>query len=173
MKIDGRLTNLHYDFLQRCTIFEIYAFGNITESLEELNGLKVNLDLKKYNPKSHNINAYLWVLLGELQEKLKLPKEDIYRNYIRHCGVYEVIPIRDIALDKFIESWSQNGLGWVCDTTKSKLKGYTNVIAYYGTSVYNNQEMSVLVDQVVQDCIEQGIPTKPKEEIESLLEEWK
>lgn len=173
MKIDGRLTNLGYDFTQKSTKFEIVCWGDITPYLEELNGLKVSLDIKKYNPKGHNINAYLWVLLGELQEKLKIPKEDIYRSYIRSCGIYEIVPIRDVALDKFIESWSQNGLGWVCDTAKSKLKGYTNVIAYYGTSVYNNQEMSVLVDQVVQDCIEQGIPTKPKEEIEGLLEEWK
>ncbi len=172
MKFEGRLSKFSYDFLRNQTKIEFCCWGNITTYLEELNGLKVNLDLKKYNPKSNNINAYLWVLLGELQEKLRIPKEDIYREYIRHCGVYEVVPIRDVALDKFIESWSQNGLGWICETTKSKLDGYTNVHAYYGTSVYSNSEMAMLVDQVVQDCVELGIPTKPKEEIESLLKEW-
>ena len=64
------------------------------------------------------------------------------------------------------------GYGWVCDTTKSKLKGYTNVLAYYGTSTYTKEEMQVLLGQVVDDCIDQGIPTKRKEDIEKLLEEY-
>ena len=115
--------------------------------------------------------GYAWILLGELQEKLKIPKEEIYQKYVRECGVYEVIPIRNEAVPKFTESWRKNGLGWVCETTSSKLNGYTNVIAYYGTSVYNKEEMAVLLGSIVEDCIDQGIPTKRKEEIDNLLEE--
>lgn len=63
------------------------------------------------------------------------------------------------------------GYGWVCDTTKSKLDGYTNVLAYYGTSTYTKDEMAVLLGQVVDDCIDQGIPTKRKEDIDKLLED--
>ena len=108
-----------------------------------------------------------------MQEKLKIPKEDIYKEYIRRCGPFEVIPIRNDAVQRFIESWGNNGLGWVCDTTKSKLEGYTNVLAYYGSSSYNTNEMEFLLSTIVEDCIEQGIPTKRKEEIESLLKEWR
>lgn len=111
------------------------------------------------------------MLLGELQEKLRIPKEDLYRQYIYGCGSYEVLPIKNEAVLKFIESWQHNGLGWVCDTTKSKLEGYTNVLAYYGTSTYTKDEMSVLLSQVVDDCVAQGIPTKKKEDINKLLEE--
>lgn len=100
-----------------------------------------------------------------------MPKEEIYKQYIYSCGSYEVLPVKNEAVKRFIESWQDNGLGWICDTTKSKLEGYTNVLAYYGTSTYTKEEMSTLLGQVVQDCQEQGIPTKRQEEIESLLKE--
>lgn len=61
----------------------------------------------------------------------------------------------------------------MCETFKSKIDNYTNVVAYYGTSVYSKDEMAVLLSQVVDDCIDQGIPTKKKEDLENLLEEWK
>ena len=106
---------------------------------------------------------------GELQKRLRIPKEEIYRKYIRECGTYQVLPIKTEAVERFIFAWSKNGLGWVCDTVTSKLEGYVNVIAYYGTSVYTKDEMAVLLDQVVQDCIDLNIPTKPQDEIEALL----
>jgi hypothetical protein len=117
--------------------------------------------------------GYLWVLLGELQEKLKIPKEEIYRQYIYGCGSYDVYCMKNDALDSFIKYWTSLGLGWVVDTTTSKLEGCTNVLAYKGTSEYTKEEMSVLLGQVVKDCQDQGIPTKREEEIESLLESWK
>lgn len=170
MKIEAKLVNMHYDFLQKGTIFEFFCYGNETPKLEQYLGKKTNLELKG-DKRSLGANGYLWVLLGELQEKLKIPKEELYRQYIYGCGAYEVLPVKKEALSRFIESWQHNGLGWVCDTTPSKLDGYTNVLAYYGTSTYSKEEMATLLGQVVEDCIEQGIPTKKKEEIDSLLKE--
>jgi len=172
MKLDARLENIRYDFKRKGTLIEFLAFGDITSSLEEFLGSKVNLDLKKDSKRSTNANGYLWVLLGELQERLKIPKIEIYREYIRTCGVYAVCPIPNDGVDQFIESWEHNGIGWVCEKMPSKIKDYTNIFAYYGTSVYTKKQMAVLLDQVVQDCIDQDIPTKPKEEIDSLLEDW-
>ena len=172
MKLEAKLINMGYDFLQKGTKFEFFCYGDETGNLEKYLGKKTNLELKG-TKRSLNSNGYLWSLLGELQEKLRIPKEELYRHYIYGCGVYEVVPIKDEAVQRFIESWQNNGLGWVCDTTKSKLSGYTNVLAYYGTSTYTKEEMAVLLGQVVDDCIAQGIPTKRQEEIESLLKDWR
>lgn len=170
MKLDATLFNIGYDFVNKRTKLEFYSYGDITNTLEEYLDKKVCLELKKER-RSNDANGMFWSLLGELQEKLKVPKEDLYREYIKDIGSYEVVPIKNEAVDRFIESWQHNGLGWVCDTTKSKLNGYTNVLAYYGTSTYSKDEMARLLGQVVDDCIAQGIPTKKKEEIESLLKE--
>ena len=130
-------------------------------------------EVKEYKEKrSLDSNAYCWVLLGKLQDKLQIPKEEIYKDLIKNIGSYEIVPIRNEAVEKFRRSWSKNGLGWITETMKSKLKGFTNVITYYGSSSYNTAEMSKLIELVVQECQQLGIETKPKEEIESLLESW-
>ena len=55
---------------------------------------------------------------------------------------------------------------------KANLNGFTNVITYYGSSSYNTAEMSKLIELIVQECKQQGIETKPKAEINALLESW-
>ena len=60
----------------------------------------------------------------------------------------------------------------VTETTKSKLEGFTNVLAYYGSSTYNTKEMSRLIDLIVRECNQLNIETKSKSEIDSLLKQW-
>ena len=130
-------------------------------------------EIKEYREKrSLDANAYAWVLLGKLQNKLNVPKEDIYRDLIRNIGSYEVIPIKNEAVDKFREAWSIKGLGWLTETTESKLEGYTNILAYYGSSVYNSKEMTRLIELIIQECNQLDIETKSEAEINSLLKEW-
>lgn len=134
---------------------------------------------KKYEIKEHrqkrslDANGYLWVLISKIQDVIGVPKEDIYRDMIKGVGVYEVVPIKNEAVNKFCEAWQKNGLGWITETTKSKLDGYTNVLAYYGSSEYDTKEMSRLIDGIVQECRELDIETKSDEEIKSLIESWK
>lgn len=80
-------------------------------------------ELKEYRPKrSLDSNAYAWVLLGKLQEKLHIPKEDIYRDLIKNIGSFEIIPVKNEAVERFRQAWSNHGLGWVTETMKSKLE---------------------------------------------------
>ena len=70
-------------------------------------------DNKQYEVKEHrekrslDSNAYAWVLLGKLQDKLHIPKEDIYKDLIKHIGSYEVIPIKNEAVEKFRQAWAK------------------------------------------------------------------
>ena len=136
-------------------------------------------DNKQYEVKEHkekrslDANAYCWVLLGKLQDKLNIKKENIYRNLIKDIGSYEIIPIKNEAVSKFCECWSKNGLGWITETIKSKLNGFTNVIAYYGSSTYNTQEMSRLIDLVIEECKLQDIETMTPKELSILKDKWK
>lgn len=122
--------------------------------------------------RSLDSNAYAWVLLGKLQDKLHIPKEDIYRDLIKNIGSYEVIPIKNEAVEKFRQAWSKNGIGWITETMKSKLEGYTNVLAYYGSSSYSSSEMTKFIELIIQECKQLDIETKTQAEINSLLESW-
>lgn len=132
-------------------------------------------ELKKIRKKrSLDANAYFFVLADKLSEVLNIPKEEIYRNYVKDIGgVSEIVCVKDEAVEKLCEGWRHNGLAWQTDTLPSKLKGCTNVILYYGSSTYDTAQMSRLIDRVVEDCKIQGIETKTPEEIANLLSLWK
>lgn len=67
-------------------------------------------------------NAYCWVLLGKLQDKLHIPKEEIYIDLIKNIGSFEIVPVKNEAVEKFRKAWSKNGIGWITETMQSKLE---------------------------------------------------
>ena len=170
----GTITDINIDFKTHKAKISLLLDTKQLDIVEELkNEGKLNIGLKKYRKKrSNDANAYAWVLLGELQDALNIPKEEIYRDLIRNIGSYEIVPVKNKAVEKFRQAWSKNGLGWITETMKSKLEGFTNVVAYYGSSTYDTKEMTRLLDSIIQDCKSQNIETKPQAEIDSLLKEW-
>lgn len=102
-------------------------------------------------------NAYFWVLCDRIADRLHESKETIYRGYIKDYGESAVLCLLTEAVDRYMEVWSKNGLGWFCETMPSKKPKYTYVIAYYGSSVYDTAQMSRLIDAVIADCKELNI----------------
>lgn len=136
-----------------------YAIKQLIDELKE--DVIYLSEIKKVSAKrSLDQNAYMWVLLQRLAEKLNIAKEEVYREIIRDCGQFDVLCIKDNALDRFIEYWGKQGIGWVCDTDTSKIKGCTNVICYYGTSTYTTEEMKRILDTVIEECKEFNINTE-------------
>lgn len=174
MKSIGTIEDISIDYkTQKPKILLVLNERECISSIEELKEYKLSVEIKKYrNKRSLDANAYMWVLISKLEEKLNVSKDIIYKDAIRNIGVYEVIPVKNEAVDRFIEAWTKNGLGWVCETTKSKLEGYTNILAYYGSSTYNTAEMSRLIDLIVQECKQLNIETMSKPELDSLIESW-
>lgn len=128
---------------------------------------------KQKRKRSLDANAYFWVLCDKLAEKTKIPKIEIYRDAIKNIGGNNsVICVRNFEVDKLRATWERNGLGWQTDTMSSKTEGCTNVILYYGSSTYNTEQMSRLIDNIVQDCNEQGIETMTPAELALLKEAW-
>lgn len=131
--------------------------------------------LKKFRKKrSLDANAYFWQLCGQLAAAVHIPMNDIYRDLIRNIGDnFEILPIKNEAVDRFRQCWGAGKLGWVVDEIgPSRIQGYTNVCAYYGSSVYDNRQMSALIDLIVQECRQQDIDTLTPLELDRLKEEW-
>lgn len=175
MKLQGKLTDVSIDYKTNKKKLTFLINNNIT-SLEEIENIELlDIEAKKHREKrSLDANAYCWVLLGKLAEKMNLKAEEVYKMEIKEIGVYEVLPIKNEAVEKFVQAWQKNGIGWVCEEIgKSKIKGYTNVKAYYGSSSYNSKEMARLIDNIVEDCKLQGIETDTPEQIEMYKEAWR
>ena len=132
-----------------------------------------DLAIKEHRDKrSKDANAYAWKLIGRIAEVMRISPNEVYIQAIMNIGGnYEVIPIKEEAVQKFTEIWKQQGIGWpVVDMGPSKIPGYRNLMAYYGSSTYDKRQMSLLIESLVQDCMALGIETKPDEEVRSLLE---
>lgn len=148
------------------TLFQIFEELKATEKLT----IKVGKFSKK---RSLDANAYAWVLISRLAEKLNIPKTDIYRSAIREIGGNcDTVCIQDKAVQSFRDGWERNGIGWMTETMPSKIEGCTNVVLYYGSSTYDTAQMSRLINIIVEECKAQGIETKSKEEVDSLLRQW-
>lgn len=134
-----------------------------------------DLTVKEHKKKrSLDANAYAWVLIGKLADAMRIPPNIVYKNAIQNIGGnYEVIPIREEAAEKFKEIWEKQGLGWPCvDMGPSKIPGYRNLRAYYGSSTYDTRQMSQLIEALIQDCKALDIETLSEEKLSAMMEGW-
>lgn len=140
---------------------------------DQLKDKDLNFELKQWREKrSLTANAYAWVLIDKIAAKRRMSKVEVYRNAIRDIGgVSNLVCIQNRAVEELKSTWSSFGLGWQAEELDSNIPGWTNVILYKGSSVYDREQMASLIDSLVQDAQSIGIETKPQEYIDSLLEE--
>lgn len=177
MKVTGRIVGANIDFRTNkpMLMLEVNETNDFKQLVDDMNGCeKLSIEVKPFRQRrSLDANAYAWVLMDRLAEKLSESKEDIYRGYIKDIGGNsEIVCIKNNAVERLCEGWGKNGIGWQTDTFPSKLDGCTNVILYYGSSTYDTAQMSRLLDLIIQDCKQLGIPTETPDEIARLKALW-
>ena len=123
----------------------------------------------KKNKRSLNANNYLWQIIQQIADILGSTKEEIYLQAIKDKGQFQIIPVKDEAVETFIKCWNKNGLGNICEIKgKSKLDGYTNIICYFGSSSYDSKQFHSFTEYIVDEAKELGIETLTPDEIAML-----
>lgn len=177
MKVSGKIVGANINFMTnkpRLTL-EINELNDFKQLVDDMNGCeKLSIEIKPYRARrSLDANAYAWVLMDKLAEKMVMSKVDIYREYIKHIGGNsETVCVKNSAVERLCDGWGKNGIGWQTETFPSKIEGCTNVILYYGSSTYDSAQMSRLLDLIIQDCKQIGIPTETPDEIARLKSLW-
>lgn len=177
-ELTGQVQNLAIDFKSGKPVLtlEINEKNTCGACFDELRDAeKIAVKIGKYRAKrSLDANAYCWVLLDKLSEKLNIPKEGIYREAIRDIGGNsETVCVQNKAVERLCSGWSKNGVGWQTETFPSKINGCTNVRLYYGSSTYDSEQMKRLIERIVEDCKENGIDTRTPSEIAELVSLWR
>lgn len=169
---------------QQISIKQAVVVGN-TVTLEcspaDCNKVRVVLDENKplaaiigtaSQKRSLSANAYAWALMNQLAAKLNKPVLEIYRETIRDIGGSSaIVTIRDNAAKAFKNGWESKGEGWQVhklDEMTTPQGAYYNLQCWYGSSVFDSTQMHRLIDLIVQECQQQGIPTMTPEEIAKL-----
>jgi len=77
----------------------------------------------------------------KIAEKIGNTKEYVYKKAIREVGQFEIVPIRNDAVERWIKNWESKGIGWqsIVIGGKQTRRLYLNTINYFGSSVYNGK----------------------------------
>ena len=156
--------------------FETLDLKYSHDLMHKYEGKKMTVEIKeKRGGRSLDANAYCWLLCTKIADikGLRLKKTQVYKQAIRDYGVTLVMPIKNDLLKDIIRWHENSGLGNSCDVLgESKIKGYTNVMMYYGSSGYDTKQMSVLIDGLVADAQDLGIETMTPNELAEMKALW-
>jgi hypothetical protein len=123
--------------------------------------------------RSLDANAYLWTLCQKIAEAVgNITKEYVYREAVKCAGKFDFILIADEAVETFIHNWQSRGIGWIAESTDIWKAGFQQIVCFYGSSVYDNKEMSVLLEHVVDEAKDLDIETKTPDEIARMEALW-
>lgn len=127
--------------------------------------------------RSRSQNSYYWELLGRLSRKLRKPMAAVHNEMLRSYGVPEIIdgglitvmvPDSEIGEARAIMSESYH----LKPTSRLKTGNDGNIYRMYmllkSSHDMNTEEMSGLLNGLIEECKAQDIETLPPDELERL-----
>ena len=135
--------------------------------------LEINKDkefeIKEYKPKrSRNSNSYAWVLITKIADALRLDKEEVYLDMLKHYGQSEMVSVlSEIDVKGYFKYYEKVG------ETVLNGKEFSHYKIFKGSSEYNSKEMSIFIDGVVQEAKQLDIDTITPVELDKLKQMWK
>ena len=146
--------------------------GNL---FDELKDVPVRVEVKKASKhRSLSANNYAWVLIDKIAEKTGIPESEVYRDAIREIGgVSDYYGMKEAAYDSFCEIWTKGHLGRQVEIIPGSAKpGWINVRAWKGSSDFDAVQMARLIDSLIHEAEQQGIPTITDSEVERMVSKW-
>lgn len=129
--------------------------------------------VKARKKRSLDANAYAWVLINKIADSVRESPENVYREALKNIpDICEVICVQDKAVDSMRRLWIKDHIGRRVEVMPSKIDGCSTLFVYYGSSDFDIHQMSIFIDNLIQDAKALDIETRPEEEIKSLLEAW-
>ena len=118
---------------------------------------------EKKNKRSLTQNSYYWALLNQLAGVMRIDNLALHFLMLQRYGVYEVISVRsEIDVHGYFKYYKEIGHGTVNG------REFTHYKIFKGSSQMDSKEFTILLDGLISECEEQGIPTLTREEISKL-----
>ena len=167
----GRLKDLTFngDGSQNITVT---VGANFRETFDTLKDKDVVIEIKKASERrSNNQNRFAWELIDQIAAASHEKISDIYRRAIREIGgVSTMVGMKDEAIPVFREGWEKGHLGRQVEIIPGSTRpGWSNVKIYFGSSEFDTEQFSRLLDVLIQDAEALGIPTITDKERERLF----
>ena len=166
----GNITSISVDYRKQQTLVT-FALSEVPDVFNGLMDVELSIKIAKYHEKrSLDANAYAWVLMSKIAEKLNTTKEDIYELMLKRYGVLyqDEKGFIVITIKSNIDIYTIAGHWLKCKDCGN----FTSYIMIKGSSDYNTAEMSHFIDGIVSEAKELGIQTETPEEIERIKALW-
>ena len=130
----------------------------------------LNITIKQYRTgRSKDANALMWACIGEIAQEIRADKWEIYLQMLKKYGQYTYVCVIPEAVEMIRKQWRE------CEELgKVNINGRESVqlLCYYGSSTYDTRQFSILLDGIIYDMKELGIPTPTSEEMRRSIDEW-
>lgn len=171
MNLTGRIENVQRDWQSNKLNISFQVNEQPTEEINELLECeKLSIEVKKFRQKrSLDANALLWHCLGLLAIALRADKWDIYLQMLKRYGKYTYICVKPNVVNAVKAQWRESE---VIGEVNINGQTATQMLCYFGSSTYDTQEFSVLLDGVISEMAEMGLETPTSQEMRRALEQW-
>jgi hypothetical protein len=140
------------------------------ESLLAFKDEKLSVKITKHKQKrSLDANALLWVCLGQIAAALRTDKWNVYLQMLKRYGKYTYICVKPSVVEAVKQQWREcEELGEIDINGQKAIQ----MLCYFGSSTYNTQEFSVLLDGVISEMKEMELETPTSEDMRRAMEQW-
>lgn len=179
MECMGRLKSITRNWVTNKFEITFEIDGDIASQIEAMKDKLLGITAKQYRKRrSLDANSYYWQLITKLADKLQLSKPHLHNILIRRYGqpesidgqlIYLVLPDSDSGSRTADEAESYH----IRPTSQVKagVDGlmYRTYVMLRGSSTYDTDEMSKLINGLVYECKEQGIETMTPDQISEMM----
>lgn len=169
MKLTGKLKEPVIDYATGRLIVQFEPYEDFRQAYEELKGCeKLSLEIKRYRRKrSLDANAYYWVLCTKLARVLQVSYQEIHNQMLRRYGQPEIFDGKaafiTIPDTEPAEKKVNNAMDYHLQPTSQVREGLDGVVYrtykfLRGSHTYNTEEMARLIDGLISECKDAGIP---------------
>ncbi len=172
MDFTGKVAGVSKDWTtgQAQVVFTVNEPSAIDSLIELSSAEKLSIKAVKFRQKrSLDANALLWVCLGQIAAALRADKWDIYLQMLKRYGKYTYICVKPGVVEAVKQQWRECEVIGEVDINGQKA---TQMLCYFGSSTYNTQEFSVLLDGVISEMKEMNLETPTSEEMRRAIEQW-
>lgn len=149
--------------------FEITE-GSI-EDIQALSGKDLLLAIELFKKRrSLNANALMWKCLDTIARSIKSTKWDVYLAMLKRYGVFTMVTVKAQDVERIKKQWRETEV--VGDSYYNDMGKVVDVMCYFGSHTYTTEEFAFLLDGIISEMKEMGIPTPASKEMQRSLEQW-
>lgn len=170
MRFRGKLKGIQKDFATNNFVISFEMEEGNLDDADKINGKDLTITAESYKDnRSGQANKLLWECIGRLAKFENKDKWQVYLEELKKYGQYTYTCIKPEAVAAFKANWREcEEIGELEINGKKAVQ----LLCFFGSSTYNTKEFAQLLDGVIQDLEDAGLPRPHSKELERAYEQW-